>query len=108
MDFPSPKIQVDLAMARKKTKRKLAHLRLPKQGQLNLRHEGRYFDLRSIFDRLNQRYFRGPLGGSEVTWGRTRKHRAKDYLTYGTSQEEDRIIRINRLFVPPFVPLWFL
>jgi hypothetical protein len=95
-------------MAAKKTKRKLAHLRLPMQSQLNLRHEGRYFDLRAIFERLNQRYFRGRLRGYKVMWGRRRKHRPKNYFTFGTIQEEDRVIRINPLLDQPFVPLWFL
>ena len=95
-------------MAKTKTKRKLAHSRLPMQRQLNLRHEGKYFDLRSIFDRLNQRYFRGRLRGYNVMWGRRRKHRPRDYFTFGTIQEEDRVIRINPLLDQPFVPLWFL
>ena len=95
-------------MAAKKTKRKLAHLKLPMQRQLNLRHEGKYFDLRAIFERLNQRYFRGRLRGYKVMWGRRRKHRPKNYFTFGTIQEEDRVIRINPLLDQPFVPLWFL
>jgi len=95
-------------MAAKKTKRKLAHLKLPMQRQLNLRHEGKYFDLRAIFERLNQRYFRGRLRGYQVMWGRRRKHRPKNYFTFGTIQEEDRVIRINPLLDQPFVPLWFL
>ena len=44
-----------------KTKRKIAHPKLPMQRQLNLQHEGKYFDLRANFDRLNERYFRGKL-----------------------------------------------
>ena len=92
----------------KKTKRKLAHLKLPMQGQLNLQHEGKYFDLRKIFDRLNERYFRSRLRDYEVMWGRQRKHRPKDYFVFGTIQEDDRIIRINPLLDQPFVPLWFL
>ena len=95
-------------MAAKKTKRKLAHLKLPMQRQLNLRHEGKYFDLRAIFERLNQRYFRGRLRGYKVMWGRRQKHRPKNYFTFGTIQEEDRVIRINPLLDQPFVPLWFL
>ena len=70
--------------------------------------KGKYFDLRSIFERLNQNYFRGRLRGYKVMWGRRRKHRPKDYFTFGTIQEEDRVIRINPLLDQPFVPLWFL
>jgi hypothetical protein len=92
----------------KKTKRKLAYRKLPMQRQLNLRHEGRYFDLRSIFDELNTRYFRGRLRNYEVKWGRRRKHRPKEYFVFGTIQEEDRVIRINPSLDQPFVPRWFL
>ncbi len=78
------------------------------QRQLNLRHEGRYFDLQRIFDRLNQSYFRGRLRGYEVKWGRRRKQRPKEYFIFGTIQEEDRVIRINPALDQPFVPLSFL
>lgn len=78
------------------------------QRQLNLRHEGRYFDLRAIFDRMNARHFRGRLRNYTVEWGRRRKQRPKEYFVFGTIQEEDRIIRINPSLDQPFVPLWFL
>ncbi|MEY2577973.1 MAG: hypothetical protein QOI49_797, partial [Verrucomicrobiota bacterium] len=54
----------------KKTKRKIAHPKLPMQRQLNLQHEGKCFDLRAMFDRLNERFFRGRLRGYTVVWGR--------------------------------------
>ncbi len=92
----------------KKTKRKLAHPTLPMQRQLNLRHEGRYFDLERIFTQLNERYFRGRLRGYQVKWGQRRKHRPKEYFIFGSIQEEDRLIRINPALDQPFVPLWFL
>lgn len=95
-------------MATKKTKRKLAHSRLPMQQQLNLEDGDRYFDLREIFDRLNARHFRGRLRGYKIVWGRKRKRRPKEYFVFGTIQEEDRVIRINPRLDQPFVPLWFL
>ena len=52
-----------MARTKKKTKRKLARPKLPMQRQLNLRHEGRYFDLRQLFDRVNEKHFRGRLRG---------------------------------------------
>jgi hypothetical protein len=93
---------------KKKTKRKLAHSKLPMQRQLNLLHEGTYFDLRRMFDDLNKRYFRGRLRRYKVTWSRQRKHRPKEYFIFGTIQEQDRVIRINRALDQPFVPAWFL
>ncbi|PYL09770.1 MAG: hypothetical protein DME34_01805 [Verrucomicrobia bacterium] len=92
----------------KRTKRKLAHPKLPMQRQLNLRHEGKHFDLRVIFEQLNERYFRGRLRGYEVMWGRRRKHRPRDYFIFGTIQEQDRVIRIHPSLDQPFVPIWFL
>ena len=92
----------------KKTKRKLAHPQLPMQRQLDLEQEGKYFDLRAIFDRLNARHFRGRLRGYKVVWGRRRKSLPKAYFVFGTIQEEDRIIRINPRLDQRFVPLWFL
>jgi predicted metal-dependent hydrolase len=92
----------------KKTKRKLAHSKLPMQRLLPLQEEGRYFDLRDIFEQLNDRYFRGRLRGYKVMWGRRRKQRPKEYFVFGTIQEDDRVIRINPLLDQPFVPLWFL
>jgi hypothetical protein len=93
---------------KKNTKRKLARPQLPMQRQLNLRDNETHFDLRPIFERLNQRYFRGRLRGYKVVWGRRRKHRPRDHFVFGTILEEDRVIRINRALNQPFVPLWFL
>ncbi len=96
-------------MARaKKTKRKLAHPKLPLQRQLPLEHEGKYFDLRALFDQINERHFGSRLKGYKVVWGRRRKRRAKEYFIFGSIQEEDRIIRINPRLDQPFVPGWFL
>jgi hypothetical protein len=99
-----------MAMGRKKktTKQKLAHPTLPMQQQLNLRHEGTHFNLREIFNDLNERHFRKRLRGYKVVWGRRRKHRPREQFVFGTIQEEDRVIRINPALDQPFVPLWFL
>src|SRR2546423_13855388 len=91
----------------KKTKRKIGHPKLPMQRQLNLQHEGKYFDLRANFNRLNEQYFGGMLRGYKVVWGRKRKRRPKEYFIFGTIQEEDRVIRINPLLDQPFVLIWF-
>ena len=92
----------------KKTKRKIAYRRLPMQQQLNLRQEGRHFDLSSMFNQLNKRYFRGRLRNYKVVWGRRRKQPPKDHFVFGTIQEEDRVIRIHPLLDQSFVPAWYL
>src|SRR4029453_13307897 len=93
---------------KKKTKRKLAHPKLPMQRQLNLLHEGAHFDLRPMFDGLNKQYFRGRLRGYTVMGGRRRKNPPKEFFIFGRIQEQDQVIRINRAPAQPFVPGWFL
>ncbi len=78
------------------------------QRHFNLCDGGRYFDLRRIFDRVNERHFKGRLRGYKVMWGRRRKQRPKEYFIFGTIQEEDRVIRIHPLLDQRFVPRWFL
>src|SRR5438128_6912326 len=73
-----------------------------------MRQEGTDVILHAIFERLNERCFRGRLRGYKVMWGRRRRHRAKEYFIFGSIQEEDRVIRINPLLDQPFVPPWFL
>ncbi len=92
----------------KRTKRKIARSRLPLQRQLGLETEGRYFDLRGLFNKLNARHFGNRLRGYKVVWGRKRREPPKEYFIFGTIQEEDRVIRINPWLDQKFVPLWFL
>src|SRR5215471_14987609 len=92
----------------KRTKRKVAYCKLPMQGQLNLRQEGKHFDLGLMFHQLNRRYFRGRLWNYKVEWGRRRRHRPKDHFVFGTIQEQDRVIRIHPLLDQAFVPRWYL
>ena len=89
-------------------KRKISALSLPYQRQLALEHEGRYFDLKAIFDKLNACYFANALRRYRIVWGRRRKLRPKTYLVFASIQEEDRVIRVHPLLDAPFVPAWFM
>lgn len=100
--------KTESALMAKKAKRKLSRPILPMQRHLDLSDEGRHFDLRRIFERVNQRHFRGRLRGYRVVWGRRRRQRPKEYFIFGSIQEEDRVIRIHPLLDQPFVPRWFL
>jgi hypothetical protein len=78
-----------------KRKRKLSFKRLPAQRQLLFSPEGEYFDLKTLFDKLNAEYFSNALRGYTITWGRKRKHPPKEYFVFGTIQEEDKMIRFQ-------------
>ncbi|HEX8310761.1 MAG TPA: SprT-like domain-containing protein [Chthoniobacteraceae bacterium] len=89
-------------------KRKLATAKLPLQRQFAFQEKGEFFDLRKIFDKLNAQYFRNQLKGYSIVWGRKRRQRPREYVVFGTIQEEDRMIRIHPLLDRAFVPTWFL
>lgn len=81
---------------------------LPVQRHLDLEVEGRFFDLRQIFNKINARYFKNRLKNYRIVWGRKRKKRPLTCVTFGTIQEETRIIRINPRLDAAFVPRWFV
>jgi hypothetical protein len=89
-------------------KRKVSCPKLPMQRQLPFASEGRFHDLRVIFEKINGRYFSNRMRGYKIMWGRKRKQKPKEYFVFGTIQEEDRVIRIHPLLDARFVPQWFL
>lgn len=89
-------------------KRHLATIRTPLQRQFEFASEGRFFDLRAIFNRMNARYFRNRLRDYTITWGRYRGVRPKNSIVLGTIQEVDRMIRIHPLLDRQFVPQWYV
>ncbi len=89
-------------------KRKIATPKLPMQRQFSFAEQGRFFNLREIFKKLNARYFNNRLRGYTILWGRRRRVRPKDYIVFGTIQEDDRMIRIHPLLDRSFVPTWFI
>lgn len=96
------------ASAKSNSKRHLASLRAPFQRELEFASEGRFFDLRTIFDRLNDRYFKNRLRGYRILWGQRRRERPKSYIVFGSIQEVDRMIRIHPLLDRQFVPAWYV
>ena len=59
-------------------KRKVSIAKLPLQRQFSFVEQGRFFNLRAIFDKLNARYFRNRLKAYNIIWGRKRKARPRD------------------------------
>ncbi len=93
----------------KTPKRKAVTPRFPLQRQFDFEEaQGRWFNLRAIFNKLNARYFRNRITGYRLVWGRKRRERPRETVVFGTIQEEDRIIRIHPLLDRSFVPLWFV
>jgi hypothetical protein len=73
-----------------------------------LRHQGRYADLKQVFDDLNERYFGGEIRAF-VTWGRrTRAHSRSRSIHFGSYNWDRRVIRIHPDLDRGFVPRYFL
>lgn len=69
---------------------------------------GAVFDLQTIFDDLNRRYFDGSID-ARITWGaRTRRTRRRNSIKMGSYSVEDRLIRIHRTLDRQFVPRHFI
>jgi hypothetical protein len=94
----------------RRPKRKAVAPRLPMQRQFDFPEpaQGRFFNLRELFDKLNAKYFRNRLRGYTIVWGRKRPGRPRNGIVFGTIQEEDRLIRIHPLLDRSLVPTWFL
>jgi hypothetical protein len=94
----------------KPPKRKACTPRFPMQRQFDFEEaQGRFFNLREIFDKLNARYFRNRVPRNyRIVWGRRRRERPRETVVFGTIQEDDRVIRIHPLLDRAFVPTWFL
>ncbi len=93
----------------KTPKRKACTPRLPMQRLFDFEEsQGRFFNLRAIFDKMNARYFRNRIKDYRIVWGRRRKIRPRETMIFGTIQEQDRMIRIHPLLDRGFVPRWFV
>jgi len=108
---PAARLKPKVAARRvsKNPKRKAVTPRYPLQRQFDFDEaQGRWFNLRAIFIKLNARYFRNRIKDYRIVWGRKRRERPRETVVFGTIQEEDRIIRIHPLLDRLFVPLWFV
>jgi len=83
---------------------------LPRSA-LDLRPAGRFHELQSIFDSLNQTYFHGACD-AHITWGTASARRSRKSIQLGSFVMEDRLIRIHpcldQAFVPPSYVAWIV
>jgi hypothetical protein len=90
-------------------KRKAVAAPVPMQRQFDFDpSQGRVFNLRAIFDKLNAKYFRNRLRAYTIVWGRKRPGRPRNGIVFATIQEADLLIRIHPLLDRSFIPTWFL
>jgi hypothetical protein len=68
---------------------------------------GRIFDLKKVFDALNEEYFQGTVAAS-IRWGRRSRRRRVKKRILGTFCRETGSIRINPLLDKKTVPQYFV
>lgn len=76
-------------------------------GQLRVRTQGRFHNLREIFDSLNNEYFRGRITAS-IIWGKGKARRIVKKRTLGSYCGQDDMIRINPVLDRKYVPGYFI
>ena len=76
-------------------------------SSLNLSHRGFCYDLRAIYDRLNEKYFDDRLRVA-ITWGKSNASRRRTSIDFGSYDRAKRIIRVNPSLDRPFVPRFFV
>ena len=78
-----------------------------RRAPVNLSHRGFHFNLKEIYDGLNQRYFQSRLH-VPITWGRSRAGSRRHSIDFGCYDPYDRIIRINPSLDRTWVPRLFV
>jgi hypothetical protein len=68
-----------------------------------LRHNGRHFNLKELFDQVNQEYFANKID-CHITWGARRIVRQQNSIKLASYSDMTKIIRINPVLDRGYVP----
>ena len=72
-----------------------------------LKTKGRFYNLKEIFQDLNNHYFEGKLD-LFITWFATPSYRKRSSLTFGSYEKCLKLIRINQILDSNLCPSYFL
>jgi hypothetical protein len=75
--------------------------------QTKLYCQGTVYNLKDIFDELNDEYFNGKMN-LFLTWFGKTEQRSKSRLTFGLYHEQLKLIKINRLLDSPTIPKYVI
>jgi len=74
---------------------------------VRVRTRGQCFDLKQLFEDVNQRHFQGSIEAA-ITWGQMPTVRRRRSIRFGSYSHELKLIRIHPLLDQPFVPRYFV
>jgi predicted SprT family Zn-dependent metalloprotease len=75
--------------------------------KISITTQGRHFNLRDSFQRLNRKYFEG-CTECAITWGNRRKRGRQKTVRLGSYSPATGVIRINRILDRDYVPKYVL
>ena len=75
--------------------------------KLSINTQGKYYDLREIYSKVNSEYFNGRVSAS-ITWGTKSPRYAVRKRTLGSYSGHTNTIRINPILDKKSVPLYFV
>lgn len=82
-------------------------IKKPASRRLSVRTLGRHYDLRSIYESVNDAYFEGSITAT-ITWGTKSPRRAVRRRTLGSFSSHSNSIRINPILDNERVPDYFI
>lgn len=85
--------------------RKLDYSHTLDKGRLSV--QGKYYNLRNIFDELNSEYFSEKLNLC-ITWFQQKAKRGRSQVTFGTYNEPLKLIKINQMLDSDKFPDYFV
>jgi len=96
-----------MPLFRKFAKHNQKSLKKDFKGRVTIITQGRYYDLRNIYESVNNQYFNGEIS-SPITWGMQRPRRYTRKRTLGSYSRHTDIIRISPLLDKKTVPKHFI
>jgi hypothetical protein len=72
-----------------------------------LKHQGKCFNLKDIYDKINQRYFKNRVKAF-ITWGNENSKKRRYSISYGSYNWDSRIIRIHKTLDRYSIPKFFI
>jgi predicted metal-dependent hydrolase len=79
--------------------------RAPRKERLS--HAGQYYDLKKIYDQINEEYFEKKISLS-ITWSGSSDRTARTRRLLGSYHQKKRLIKIHRLLDNNIFPEYFL
>lgn len=79
----------------------------PRVRRTVLRHAGRYFNLKVLFDELNSEYFENEVD-CKITWGAKRRVRRQNSIKLASYSDQTKTIRVNPVLDKRYIPKYVL